>query len=168
MKTYWIYILMRPLKVEKNVWYMLFTCNTDYSAWSEKVSNPKSAKQIWYTNIPKYCLLQFVTCYLKINTFIPTYKKTWLCQQSTCNNRPSSGSTLFAIQLFKFWLTHLFAIMDVPRYKSRWVHSKLCLTLQRFVVLNKICAYRNKNKYPAGTWRKYNVASTSMQRHDVA
>ena len=22
--------------------------------------------------------------------------------------------------------------------------------------------------YPAGTWRKYNVASTSMQRHDVA
>ena len=23
-------------------------------------------------------------------------------------------------------------------------------------------------KYPAGTWRKYNVASTSMQRHDVA
>ena len=26
---------------------------------------------------------------------------------------------------------------------------------------------KSKNYYPAGTWRKYNVASTSMQRHDV-
>ena len=32
-------------------------------------------------------------------------------------------------------------------------------------------AYANSvdpDKIPAGTWRKYNVASTSMQRHDVA
>ena len=27
--------------------------------------------------------------------------------------------------------------------------------------------FQNERYFPAGTWRKYNVASTSMQRHEL-
>ena len=48
-------------------------------------------------------------------------------------------------------------IWTVSSKKSLWTHAK-CSDTDHAVHWHS----------PAGTWRKYNVASTSMQRHDIA
>ena len=45
----------------------------------------------------------------------------------------------------------------IKRLLCSWMSLQLALLHKSFL-----------GTYPAGTWRKYNVASTSMQRHDVA
>ena len=76
-----------------------------------------------------------------------------------------------AVELFSSSVTNYSKIhnhyLSKPfyRYKAPPIITKLYAFTSIFVSVINRQTYR---QYPAGTWRKYNVASTSMQRHDVA
>ena len=66
-------------------------------------------------------------------------------------------------------LAHVFPIMEVYAF---FTDNCCCFFIIIIIYLVYFDTRRDKHKPfdsdPAGTWRKYNVASTSMQRHDVA